>query len=206
MMKKKRAKRFPLLIYQRWSKMLYLPSLLIAVVSGISWWVTRQVESLQRHAWALLIIGAIGLVIFLYALLVRYTAYVQCTPKFIKIRTPLMSIVVSYARILQVHPDEFYEQFPTNELSHSHRRLVEPFLWNKALVLELKEFPMKETMLRLWLHQLMFATDAKGLVLVVEDWKTLSRQIGVFFDRWMTPRQIQRKRIQSVLKRRNPYS
>jgi len=205
-MKRKKTKRFPLLIYRRWSKMLYLPSLLIAIVSGVSWWFARQSESLQDHAWFMLAIGAVGLLIFLYALWVRRAAYVQCTPNLIKIRTPFMPVVVSYARLLQVHPDEFYEQFPAEKQSRSHRRLVEPYQRNKAVVLELKDFPMKEKTLRLWLSRFMFATDTKGLVLLVEDWQTLSRQIDAFFDLWMTPHKLQQQRIQRFLRRQNLYS
>ncbi len=205
-MKEKRGKRFPLLVYQRWSNMLYLPSLLIVILSGISWWMARQSPVYREQAWALLIIGMIGLAIFVYARLVRYTAYVQCTPDFIKIRTPLAPIVVSYARLLQVHPDQFHEQVPSQRLNRSHRRLLEPFLSDMALVLELKEYPMGKKTLRLWLSEFMFAANAKGLVLLVEDWTALSEQISACFERWVTPRRLQQQRIKSVLRRRNPYS
>jgi hypothetical protein len=206
MMKKKRERRFPLLIYQRWSNMLYLPSLLIVILSGISWWIARQSQVYRGQAWALLVIGIIGLAIFVYARLIRYTAYVQCTPNFIKIRTPLAPVVVSYARLLQVHPHEFHEQLASQRLNRSQRRLLEPFLRNTALVLDLKEYPLQKKTLRLWLNDFMFVANAKGLVLLVEDWQALSDQISARFERWLTPRQQQQQRIQNVLRRRYPYS
>ncbi len=196
MAKKTKAKgdRFPLLIYRRWGKMLRTPSLLIAIVSFVVWWFIPPDEGLDGIAWVLLATGTVGLLIFFYALLARRAAYVQCTPKYLKIRTPLMPIAVSYARILQARPNEFHQQFAVDELSRSQRRLVAPFTGQTVLVVELNAFPMKERTLRLWLNRFMFATNVTGFVLLVEDWMTLSRQIGIYLDRWVARRQQKTKR------------
>lgn len=187
--KQTRGDRFPLLVYQRWGKMLRTPSLLIAIASFVTWWFIPPDEGLDGVAWALLAIGAIGLIIFFYALLARRAAYVQCTSQYLKIRTPLMPVAISYARILQVRPNDFNQQFSRGDLKSSQRRLVEPFFGKTVLVMELKAFPMKERSLRLWLNRFMFATNVTGFVLLVEDWMALSRQISMHLDQWVARRQ-----------------
>jgi hypothetical protein len=39
----------------------------------------------------------------------------------------------------------------------------------------------------------MFATEVTGIVLVVDDWMALSRQITTYSDRWITRRQARRR-------------
>ena len=38
--------------------------------------------------------------------------------------------------------------------------------------------------LKFWMTDLMFTPDGRGLVLWVEDWMTLNRELGDFKDRW----------------------
>lgn len=189
MASKSRGDRFPLLIYQRWAKMLRLPSLLIAVASGVAWWFAPASEKLAPYDWAFIVTGIIGGLIFVYSLLARRAAYVQCFADYLKIRTPFLSVVISYRRILQARPTEFHSQLPLSKMNRPKRRLLGPFLGRTVILLELSDFPVSERRLRTWLPWFMFATEVTGFVLVVEDWMALSRQISVFSDRWVAQRQ-----------------
>lgn len=185
--------KFPLLIYRRWAKMLRLPSLLIAVVSGIAWWYAPDIPLLADRDWLAIVIGVVGALIFFYSLLARRAAYVQCLPSYVKIRTPFLSVHISYQRILQTRPVQFNSQLSLADLNSSQHRLLQPYLGYTTLLLELNKFPIGERRLRTWLPWFMFATQVTGFVLVVEDWMALSRQIGVFADRWIARRQARQR-------------
>jgi hypothetical protein len=193
---KSKGDRFPLLIYQRWAKMLRLPSLLIVVASGAAWWFASDVPLLADHDWVPIIIGIVSAAIFFYSLLARQAAYMQCYPNYVKLRTPFFSVLVSYRRILRVRPVEFHSQFPPTDMNRSQRRLLQPFFGRTVILMELNSYPISERRLRVWLPWFMFATEAVGFVLVVKNWMALSRQISTYSDHWVTRRQErQRPRI-----------
>jgi hypothetical protein len=169
--------------------MLRLPSLLIVIASGVIWWFTQENSQLSGRAWLFLVIGVVGALVFLYSVLARRATYVQCLPDYVKIRTPFLTVVVSYKRILQVRPIEFHTQLSISDIKRTRRRLVEPFLGYTVILLELQGFPVNERQLRIWLPWFMFASEVVGFVLVVEDWMALSRQISVFSDQWIARRQ-----------------
>jgi hypothetical protein len=189
--KEKKGEKFPLLIYRRWAKMLRLPSLLISIVSAVGWYFAPKdgQSMLSGKAWLLLVGGGASALIFLYSLRAHRAAYVQCFPAYVKIQTPLFSVAVSYKRIRQVRPVEYYTELPLSKMKNPQLRLLEPFLGRTVILLDLAKLPMTERKLRLWLPWFMFAQKATGFVLVVEDWMALSRQIGVFTDRWVARRQ-----------------
>lgn len=193
MANRSKGNKFPLLIYRRWAKMLRWSSLLIAIASGIVWRLGPYPPSFSGSEWIFLVIGAIGALIFFYSLVAHRAAYVQCLPNYVKIRTPFMSVAVSYKRILQVRPVEFYSQLPLAKLKRPQVRLLEPFLGHTTILMELNGFPVSERRLRTWLPWYMFASEVTGFVLVVEDWMALSRQISVFTDHWTARRQARRR-------------
>jgi len=185
--------KFPLLIYRRWARMLRLPGLLIAVASGAVWWFAPNDPLLAERDWVFIVLGLVGGLIFLYSLWVRQMAYVRCYPDYLKIRTPFMAVAISYKRILQVRPVEFHMQLPLSKMKRTQRRLLEPFLTQTVIVLELRQFPTSERRLRTWLPWFMFASQVTGFVLVTNDWMTLSRQVSAFSDRWTVRRQAQQR-------------
>lgn len=198
MAKESQGDKFPLLIYRRWGKMLRLPSLLIAVAAGVAWWYAPKIPLLAGHDWVPIVIGVVGVLIFFYSLLARRAAFVQCYPNYFKIRTPFLSVPISYRRILQTRPVEFHSQLSQADVKRTRRRLLEPYLGRTIIVLELKKFPSNERRLRRWLPWYMFASDVTGFVLVVQDWMALSQQINGFSDRWTT-RRLEQQRAQRSL-------
>ncbi len=193
MAEKSKGEKFPLLIYRRWSKMLRLPALLIAVSSGAVWRFAPNDTPLAGNEWGLIVLSGVGALIFIYSLWARQTAYVQCFPSFVKIRTPFLSVAISYQRIIQVRPVEFHSELPLGDLKRTQLRLLEPFLGQTIILLELKRYPVGEGRLRSWLPWFMFASKVTGFLLVVEDWMALSRQMSIFSDRWVARRQARQR-------------
>lgn len=181
--------KFPLLVYQRWGKSLRLPSLLIVIASAVAWWFAPDIPQLADRDWVMIVIGVISALIFIYSLLARRAAYVQCLPNYVKIRTPLFAVHVSYRRITQVRPVKFHTELDPADVKRTRLRMLAPFLERTVLLLEMRRFPISERSLRRWLPWYMFANDVTGFVLVVKDWMALSRQITDFSDRWVARRQ-----------------
>jgi len=183
------GKKFPLLIYRRWAKMLRAPSLLVVVASVAAWRYAPQNELVEGTEGLFLVIATVMGVVFVYSLLAGRSSYVQCLPDYVRICTPFLSVAIAYPRILQVRPITFRSQLDLSKMKSPRRRMVQPFLGYTALLLDLRGFPVSERRLRTWLPWFMFATEVTGLVLVVEDWMALSQQITSFSDRALTRRQ-----------------
>ena len=183
------GKKFPLLIYRRWAKMLRAPSLLVVVASVAAWRYAPQNELVEGTEGLFLVIATVMGVVFVYSLLAGRSSYVQCLPDYVRICTPFLSVAIAYPRILQVRPITFRSQLDLSKMKSPRRRMVQPFLGYTALLLDLRGFPVSERRLRTWLPWFMFATEVTGLVLVIEDWMALSQQITSFSDRALTRRQ-----------------
>ncbi len=198
MAKKDRGDKFPLLAYQRWGKMLRAPSLLIVIASGATWWYAPAYPELQEHELTFAIIAIISALIFIYSLLARRAAYVQCRANHFLVRTPFLPLAISYKRIKQVRPVEFHSQLSLPKMSRPQRRLLNPYLGRTTVLLEMRKLPSHKRQLRLWLPWYMFAKQVPGLVLLTDDWMTLSQQINSFTDRWASAR-LERQRAEKSL-------
>ena len=138
------------------------------------------------YDWLLLVAGGVVFVIALFRMIASELPYVQCTAQNLKIQTPLYPIVISYQRMQETRPNPLFQVFQREQLSRAERRLVldDKVGGQTAIVIDLASWPMSLTYLKFWLSNLMVTPDQRGLVLWVEDWMTLNRELGDFKDRW----------------------
>jgi len=174
---KKHSKRFPLLIYlpigRRWGNL----GLLLAICSALLWWQAPRlsISSLMRPL-ALFPVLA-GLVLMMYGLLARKMPAVRCFRNCVRIQTPIYPLVISYRRVVETRPMQVSKVFDPNRDKRARRNWPLRYWAMTAVVLELKAFPMSGRWLRLWFDPYLFLPDGIGLVLLVEDWMGLSRQL-----------------------------
>ncbi len=172
-MKRPTKRKFPLLIYQTLSKRWLISSLLLIPLGLLLWWTQRQSGP---YAFATLFIPLAGSFLTIYALLARGAAVV-CSQKHFAVRTPLMPVVFSYRRVENVRPLEFAVAFPPLEEKSARRRLYQK-LWAKtAVVVDLKGLPVPRWWLKLWFSPYLLHPTEKALVLLVDEWMALVRQI-----------------------------
>lgn len=178
--------RYRLLLYDRLFAMLRGPALLNTIVCAGLWWFAPYVPLLATplSQAAVLTIALVCGLLFLYAWIGPRLSYVQCLPNALRVSTPLYRLAISYSRIRTARPIQFV---PTG-LTWSQHRLVEPFIGRTVVFIDLTAYPMGERWLRLWFSEFMFAVDATGLILITEDWMTLSRDIDSHRSRWKTRR------------------
>lgn len=179
-MAKRRSRRFPLLVYaplwRRWGRL----GLLLMLASGMLWGLAPRVlgPTPLRHL-ALFPVLAGGLLL-LYGLAARKMAYVQCFPTYLRVQTPVYPLVVSYRRILETRPMQVGKIFDLRRDRAARRSWPRRYWAMTAVIVELRKFPVREGWLRLWFDRHLFLPDGTGLVLLVEDWMGLSRQLDSF--------------------------
>jgi hypothetical protein len=139
-----------------------------------------------RFDWVLLVLGAIVFVIALFRWIASEIPYVQCTERNLKIQTPLYPIVISYKRIKETRPNPLFQIYRQGKLSRLEQNVVlaEKTGGQTAIVVDMVSWPMSLGYMKLWMSNLLFTPDSRGLVLWVEDWMTLNREISDFKDRW----------------------
>jgi hypothetical protein len=81
--------------------------------------------------------------------------------------------------------------FPPKEAKRSRWNLYHGIWGKTVIVIMLKSFPMPIGWIRLWFHPYLLHPTEKALVLPIEDWMGLSRQLEI---RQMEWREIRKRR------------
>jgi hypothetical protein len=192
--RRRRGKRFRLLVYGRMWQRWAWPCILIIPASIGLWWSVPRITILYAPVRPLAIVPAlVSLAILAYTYLARRLAWVQCRPNHIRIQTPLYPLVVSYGRIKLARPQTFAYVFDPAQEKRARRRWLHPYWGQTALVVDLTRYPMSQAWLRLWLSPYLLTPGAPGFVFLVEDWMALSRQLDEFRTAWETRRRAQRQ-------------
>ncbi len=187
-----KGKKHPLLIYRRAHRqrrgLFLLAAIVLLVLYVAVAWPLLPAEILN-NLWPaqydiLLLIASVSFfLVFLFKLIAPRLAYVRCSERNIRVQTPLYPLVISYRRVAGTRPNQWGKLFPPEKINRRQRRLLNGIMGEGVLILDLKGWPMSPAFLRLWLPDVMFLPDGEGLVLWVEDWMTLNREISDFADR-----------------------
>ena len=112
--------------------------------------------------------------------------YVQCSERNIKIQAPLYQVVFSYKRVHETRPNTLFHVFEKGGLSRGERKFVldDKYGGQTAVIVEMNSWPMGMRWMRFWLGNLVFSSDNRALVLWVDDWMALNREISDYKDRW----------------------
>jgi hypothetical protein len=133
-----------------------------------------------------LIVGVLLLVIAGVRFIATRVPYVQCSERNIKIRAPLYQVVFSYKRVQETRPNTLFHVFEKGGLSRGERKFVtdDRYGGQTAVIVEMSSWPMSVRSMRFWLGNLVFSADNRALVLWVDDWMDLNREISDYKDRW----------------------
>lgn len=191
MRRRKKGKRYPLLLYQRvmdrlWGATFVLGSMLIAIW-GWSWFTGIQLLASQNNVW-LFIAGIVLLSFTLFAFFGRKVAYVQAYKDHIRLVTPFLRTNISYRRIRRFYPADFQQLYPPHEASWARRQLLFPLYGKTAVVVELNSYPLHPILLRFFLAPQMFSPKTTGLVFLVPDWMKFSMELDSFRGGWLDSR------------------
>ena len=182
--RRRRGRRFPLLIYVPVGRRFGNLGLLLAIAGLVLWGLAPRIFGPPfgvfpwRHL--LLIFPLVGGFLFVYGLAARRLAYVQCFPTHFRIQTPFYPLVVSYRRVMGTRPVQIAKLFDPERDKRARHYWPEWYWGMTAMAVDLRSFPMSPQWLRLWLDPHLFLPDRPGFVFLVEDWMDLSQEFNGF--------------------------
>ncbi len=173
---KRRATRFPLLVYtplQRWGSL----GLLTAIVTGAFWLLFPRIFGplLTHHLLFIAVLS--GLTLWAYGSFAPRVAHVRCEPAALRLQGPLMPLLISYRRVERTRTVPMGAVFDPRK-DRAARRWPPEYLDMTAVAVDLKGYPVPPWWLRLWFDRHLFQPDRPGLVLLVQDWLALSQQLN----------------------------
>jgi hypothetical protein len=190
---KPKAKKFPLLIYRRYHQVqrgMSLGFLVLGTVIAISAILLRAIRpgavsgDVSLLLWIGAVLAAFGLARFLLTWAISRTAYVQCTPRNVRVQTPFMPVVFAYKRIADTRPTNLRDVFPPEKQKGARRRMLEEVWGQTVIIVDLKGYPMSKSFLRTMLGPYLLTPRGAGFVFLVEDWMGLSRQLADYQEQW----------------------
>ncbi len=136
--------------------------------------------------WLLILGGIVVLAYAIFRIIAGAIPYVQCSERNIKLQAPIYQVVFSYKRVYETRPNTLFHVFEKGGLSRGERKFVldDKYGGRTAVIVEMNSWPMSLRWMRFWLGNLVFSSDNRALVLWVEDWMTLNREISDYKDRW----------------------
>lgn len=172
--------KYPLIVYQHmlnrwWPAMIALGLGMFAL--AYSEYIEPMAQFLPWR-WQLLAgIGGLCILIGIFFLVLRYFAYVQPFPHYLKLVTPFMRINISYKRIQKTTTTEMHYLFPHKSMSGWVQDIFEPLAGKTAIVVELNGYPISPVMLRFFLSRFFFKDKTPHFVILVKDWMRFSSEL-----------------------------
>lgn len=183
---RKHGKRHVLLLYQNSMDQLWPASLFFGLVLLTVWFFSGLLlpNLNQLQDTTLFISGVVVLTIAAFALLSRKAAYVQAYTDHFRLVTPFLRLKISYRRLTGVRATQFQSLFAPQRLNFFERGALQPFYSATVVLVELSAYPLGKHTMRLFLPKRIFSPDQKGLVLLVDDWMSLSHDLDHFSLQW----------------------
>ena len=179
----KAGKRYPLLIYKYTLNKWYPATLAVSIILFILWWYLPVINPKPKSNWqdtVLLTISGVALLMTIFFFLMRNAAYVRPYRQYLRLVTPFLRLNISYKRINQTKITEMTAIFPLSKLSRWQRDSMDTLLRRTAIIVELKSFPISQTLLRLFLSPFFFKDKSPHFVFLVDDWMRFSTELESF--------------------------
>lgn len=122
-------------------------------------------------------VGGLAILVGIFFWVIRFFAYVQPFPTYLKLATPFMRINISYKRIKKTTATEMRYLFSYKSMSFWIKEIFSPLATKTALVIDLNGYPISPTLLRLFLYRFFFKDKTPHLVILVEDWMRFSTEL-----------------------------
>ncbi|MEO8356790.1 MAG: hypothetical protein ABI621_12820 [Chloroflexota bacterium] len=172
--------KYPLIVYQHmlnrwWPAMITMGLVLFALAYGEY---TDPMAQFIAWRWQLSAgVGALAIMVGVFFIIIRYFAYVQPLPNYLKLVTPFMRVNISYKRIRKMTTSEMHYLFPHKSLSGWVQEIFAPLAKKTAMVVELTAYPISPSVLRLFLSRFFFKDNTPHLVILVNDWMRFSTEL-----------------------------
>ena len=172
--------KYPLIVYRHmlsrwWSPMIAIGLGMFALAYS------EYIDPVGRflpERWQLFAaIGVLSILIGIFFWILRFFAYVQPYPNYLKLVTPFIRINISYKRIKKTTATEMRHLFSYKSMSGWVRDIFSPLANQTAVILELSGYPISPILLRLFLSRFFFKDKTPHFVILVKDWMRFSSEL-----------------------------
>ena len=172
--------RYPLTVYRHLVNRWWPPMIAIGLgMFALAY--SEYIDPVGRYLpwrWQLFAaIGGLAIVLGLLFWLLRFFAYVQPYPTYLKLATPFLRMNISYKRIKRTTATEMRYLFSQKSMSGWVRDIYSPLATQTAVLIELSSYPISPTVLRMFLSRFFFKDQTPHLVLLVKDWMRFSAEL-----------------------------
>jgi hypothetical protein len=172
--------KYPLIVYRHILNRWWF-AFIVMGLGMFAWAYSEYIEPLGKFMpwiWGFdAAVGGLAILIGFFFWSIRYFAYVQPYPTYLKLVTPFMRINISYKRIQKTTATEMRYIFSLKSMSGWVRDIFTPLAHKTALVLDLNGYPISPAMLRIFLHQFFFKDKTPHIVILVDDWMRFSAEL-----------------------------
>jgi hypothetical protein len=172
--------KYPLIVYRHLVSRWWTPMIAIGLgMFALAY--SEYIDPLGRlllWPWQLAAaVGGLSILVGIFFWALRYFAYVQPYPNYLKLVTPFLRVNISYKRITKTTATEMRHLFSYKSMSGWVRDIFSPLANNTAVIIELTGYPMSPALLRLFLSRFFFKDKTPHFVILVKDWMRFSSEL-----------------------------
>jgi len=190
-----------------WKLLLWIGILLLIVAAGLSLlpiFFPLGLFPIYPDAIIGIVAGAGGftIVLALFLIAIRKSAYVQPFKSYLRLVTPLLRMNISYKRIRQASSVEMQRLFPVERYKGWRRKFLRPLAGQTAIVLEMNGWPLSRWALNLFLSPFFFPDKSPRMALLVPGWMDFSTEMESYRGAWAQSQREAERAPQFVVLRR----
>jgi len=175
-----RRRKYPLIVYRhmlnRW-----WPAMIAMGLGMFLWAYSEYTAPIARFiAWRwqfCIAVGCLAILVGLFFIIIKYFAYIQVFPTYLKFVTPFLRLKISYKRITRTTTTEMRLLFPPKSMSGWVRDIFAPLANRTAVVIDLSSFPVSPRVMHLFLSRFFFKDKTPHLVILVNEWMLFSTEL-----------------------------
>jgi hypothetical protein len=172
--------KYPLIVYRHMLNRWWPPMIAIGLgMFALAY--SEYIDPIGRflpERWQLFAaIGGLSILIGLFFWVLRFFAYVQPYPNYLKLVTPFVRLNISYKRIKKTTATEMRHLFSYKSMSGWIRDIFSPLANQTAVIVDLSGYPISPVLLRLFLSRFFFKDKTPHFVILVKDWMRFSSEL-----------------------------
>ncbi len=190
-----RGRRYSLVLYtlildRWWKPILWIGIILLGITGGFLYLPVylpafHLPELSTSSVWTLGGIASFAILLAIYLVAIRRSAYVQPFGSYLRLSTPFMRFNISYRRIRQASSIEMGRLFPPERFRGWKRKFLQPLAGHTVIVLDMSGWPMSRQVLLLFLSPFFFPDKTARMVLLIPHWMEFSTELESLRGTWL---------------------
>ncbi len=143
---------------------------------------------LNKYWFVLWLVIPLVIIFWVYYTFLLPRAWFVVSPDHLLLQTPAGEVKISYGRLDNITSTQMAQHYSLKELSRRDRVLAKPHFRQTCTMLEMNSMPDALQKKRSQLPRILFSTKRPGMLLLVEDWIQLNRDVESARGKWRAAR------------------